>query len=420
MTGSAATNQATDLADPILAGRVAGLIPAVQRSMYTSVLSITVFGALLVRFNPIGLGIWLVVRLAVSAGCVAGLKRLEQSSRLPEAKIRWTALAMGISGAVWGAIPAFVRPEAPEWRAVVILWLFGNQAVVTAVASPAQPVFLAAIGSVTAVGAVGILVGGGSFGLVLAALLVLGGVYSVAIFAPLHRTVTTAISASWESNRLAESLAARQTELESTNLALTYLASHDNLTGLLNRRAFTEHLTGGAEAETLARSGWIGFVDVDNFKQVNDTHGHRAGDDVLVAVARRWAPLLAGCGGAIARAGGDEFTIALPPCTPEEAEHIAEQLLRSLVDPIQTNRAVIPVTCSIGLTPHHGGEPLAAVMARADSALYAVKAKGRNAWAVTPDTPGPHQLLPGRQTAGPDRTATRRRRSPTASTSPTA
>ncbi|MEM7340350.1 MAG: GGDEF domain-containing protein [Actinomycetota bacterium] len=376
--------ESVDLADAIARGRVDALIPAVRRSMVTSVLSVVVFSVLLARFNPIGLGLWLGLRAITSAGCVAALAHVARRAAISSTDTtRWLAALMGVSGVVWGAIPAFVRPEAPEWRAVVVLWLFGNQAVVTAVTSPARSVFLAAIGSVTLVGAAAIGIGGGQFGLALAALLLLGGAYSVAIFATFHRTVEASITARWDASRLAGSLAERQAELEAANDVLAHLAAHDNLTGLLNRRALTEALTGGSGTETLVGSGWIGFVDVDHFKAVNDTYGHRAGDEVLVAVARRWSASLEP-GVTLARAGGDEFIVALPPSSSEDATRIVDRLVHRLVEPVTTSAGSILVTCSIGATEYRDGESLTAVLARADAALYTVKDQGRNASVVAP------------------------------------
>ncbi|MEM9614635.1 MAG: GGDEF domain-containing protein [Actinomycetota bacterium] len=377
------SNTATDAAldHALLAGRLAVLVPAIRKSMFTSVLSITVFSALLARFDPAALGLWLALRLAVSAGCVAGLRRLERAAVGGAEKVRWLAVIMGVSGVVWGAIPAFVRPDAPEWQAVVVLWLFGNQAVVTAVGTPDRSVFLAAIGSVTLVGAATIAIGGGGFGLVLGAILILGGAYSVAIFASLHRTSETAIAARWEAGRLATSLASRQAELESSNERLADLAAHDSLTRLLNRRALTERLTGGREDETLIADGWIGFIDVDHFKDINDTYGHRAGDEVLVALAGRWAGAL-DAEATLARAGGDEFIVALPSMATGEAAAMAEGLVAALVHPVKTTNDAVQVSCSIGLTAHRADETLAAVLARADEALYQVKVEGRDGWAL--------------------------------------
>ncbi|MEM7272720.1 MAG: GGDEF domain-containing protein [Actinomycetota bacterium] len=371
------------LTDALQRGRVGALIPAVRKSMFTSGVSVVMFSVILFRFSPTGLAAWLAIRLLVSACCVAALDRLTAPGRRVQDQLRWLVGIMGVSGVVWGLIPAFVRPDSPEWAAVVVLWLFGNQSVVTAVASPARPVFLAAIGSVTLVGAVAIGIGGDSFDLVLAALLMLGGVYSVAIFASLHRTVEAAINARWEVSSLAESLAARTAELESTNEVLADLASHDALTRLLNRRAFTELMTGGSETESLRGEGWIAFADIDHFKSVNDTHGHRAGDEVLVAVARRWSAAL-GEDATVARAGGDEFIIALPPGTVADAGEAATRMRDALTAPVKTGAAVIPVTCSIGLTEYGDGESLRTVLARADRALYVTKAAGRDGWELEP------------------------------------
>ncbi len=360
----------------IEAARLGMLIPAVRRSFLTSALSITIFSVLLFRFSPVGLSLWLGLRAVVTVVGLGVLQQLSAPTVTSTRRKRSLVTLMAVSGVVWGLIPAFVQPADPEWRAVTILWLFGNQSVITAVCSASRAVFRAAAGSVTLVGAVAIASGGDSFGLVLAALLLLGGVYSSSISTSIHRVVTAAIEGQLETAELASSLTQRQVELESANRLLEDLASRDGLTRLPNRRSFA---TSVADEDGHLRVGcWVGFIDLDRFKTINDTLGHAVGDLVLITVADRWSRLLP-VGALLARTGGDEFALFLPNAGADEALELAQRLIGSLADPIDVDEAnPIDVSCSIGMCRGAAGEPFASAMVRADAALYEMKTKGRN------------------------------------------
>ncbi|MBU8537336.1 sensor domain-containing diguanylate cyclase [Falsiroseomonas tokyonensis] len=158
---------------------------------------------------------------------------------------------------------------------------------------------------------------------------------------------------------------------------LEHLADRDTLTGVPNRRA----LLRGAEAE-LASRGDGGFcaawVDIDHFKRVNDTHGHPAGDAVLMAVADVLAENLRRVD-LFGRMGGEEFAICMPGVTISEAGAVAERLRRAVEAAVfPTEVGPLRVTCSIGVTAAQPGEALATLLARADTALYAAKQGGRN------------------------------------------
>ncbi len=288
---------------------------------------------------------------------------------------------MATSGVVWGLIPFLIRPSEPEWRAVVMLWLFGNQSVVTAVCSASRRVFQGATGSVTLVGALGSVLYGDSFGLILAGVLLFGGVYSVSLFGAMHQAVNSAIEARLEASSLAASLAQQQDKLESVNRSLAHLASRDELTDSLNRRSFVDLLVD--ERGRVTGDGWLVYLDLDLFKAVNDTFGHAAGDQVLQIAAERWRTVLPE-GAVLARTGGDEFVSWLQASTPEQARSIAEDLRHCMSSPLAIpDGPQITLSCSIGVARASAGEPFVEAAARADRCLYTVKDQGRNRVALT-------------------------------------
>lgn len=162
---------------------------------------------------------------------------------------------------------------------------------------------------------------------------------------------------------------------------LTHLATHDALTGLPNRSIFAERLREMiAAALESDRQGALLYLDLDNFKVVNDTLGHGAGDALLQEVAARLQRCLPPAATA-ARLGGDEFAAILPEMSPEGAATIAGDILTALAEPVEAGGATRAVSASIGIScfPADGTE--ADVLVRnADMAMYAAKAAGRNAY----------------------------------------
>jgi diguanylate cyclase (GGDEF)-like protein len=147
------------------------------------------------------------------------------------------------------------------------------------------------------------------------------------------------------------------------------LARTDDLTGLPNRRRWHEELD-----RELARSRranlqlCVAMVDVDGFKEYNDTFGHVAGDQLLVATAHAWSDAVRTTD-MLARYGGDEFSLILPDCPLDEATVVVERMRAATPK---------PVTCSAGLACSTGAEPAETVIRQADRALYAAKRGGRN------------------------------------------
>lgn len=362
--------------DAILAARVEILQPAIRKSMLSSAVSIAVFGALLVTQSAAGLAIWVGIRVATSAAILRSLARLSKRAPHPRHAIRHLTVLMATSGVVWGVIPLLIRPDEQEWRAVVVLWLFGNQSVVTAVCSASRPVFLAASGSVTLVGAASILLYADSFSLILAGILVLGGVYSVSIFDAMHQAINAAIDGRLAAAASAVSLAEQQRELEAMNRELSRLASRDDLTGLLNRRSFFDHVVD--DQGRALDDGWLLSLDLDHFKHVNDSSGHAAGDLVLQIATSRWLRVLPK-NALLARTGGDEFAAWFTTPNDADAQRVAQALRKCLGGSIALpDNTVVDISCSIGMTEVRAGELLKDSAARSDDALYRAKRSGRN------------------------------------------
>lgn len=172
------------------------------------------------------------------------------------------------------------------------------------------------------------------------------------------------------------------TDERSLQAQLTYQALHDPLTGLGNRALFKERLdhamAGGGRAGTVA----VLVMDLDEFKQVNDTFGHGVGDEVLRAVAARLSSV-ARATDTVCRLGGDEFLLLAEGLrTPDEAGDIAERVLRSLEDPIPIAGGRLVQRASIGVVICDGGDCNALVDA-ADRAMYKAKRLGTGHYVVT-------------------------------------
>ncbi len=161
---------------------------------------------------------------------------------------------------------------------------------------------------------------------------------------------------------------------------LSYAANHDPLTRLPNRTLFQERLNRAiARAHRNHQLVALLFIDLDRFKEVNDTMGHLAGDMLLQQVAER----LSGCirqGDTVARLSGDEFTIILEDVQdPRDAAVVAHKVLRVLLEPVQLSAGEAHISSSIGvaLYPTDAGDPNT-LLKLADSAMYRAKNLGRN------------------------------------------
>jgi diguanylate cyclase (GGDEF)-like protein len=162
---------------------------------------------------------------------------------------------------------------------------------------------------------------------------------------------------------------------------LQYLATHDGLTGVLSRGAF---LTGAADALLDCRKRGQSYsalmIDVDHFKRINDTHGHAAGDAVLVMIARALKTNLR-TGDLIGRLGGEEFAVFCPGLSENKANQIAERLRVAVEElKLEVEGVSLHTTVSIGIvfSSKTGDASLGTLLVEADKSLYTAKAEGRN------------------------------------------
>jgi diguanylate cyclase (GGDEF)-like protein len=179
--------------------------------------------------------------------------------------------------------------------------------------------------------------------------------------------------------RTGERIVALQKELINAREQLRVQATHDSLTGLLNRPAILTLLD-----KELARSRRSGkpvavmMADIDNFKEVNDAHGHHAGDIVLRETARKMLAAVRSYD-SIGRYGGEEFVIIAPGCDSEVLSALAQRVCQSVSsEVVQVGNVSIQNTISIGVAAASEDPQLTQLLRTADEALYVAKKEGRN------------------------------------------
>lgn len=170
------------------------------------------------------------------------------------------------------------------------------------------------------------------------------------------------------------------TELKNRNQLIEYQATHDILTGLPNRALLKDRLQQSiSNADRTRNQLAVVFVDLDRFKDVNDTMGHQAGDQLLIAMSKR----LQGCvrdSDTISRPGGDEFVLILSNLqSPEALNQTLERILTATAQPYTINQRELTVTSSLGISIYpDDGRDSETLLRHADNAMYKAKAAGKN------------------------------------------
>jgi diguanylate cyclase (GGDEF)-like protein/PAS domain S-box-containing protein len=173
-------------------------------------------------------------------------------------------------------------------------------------------------------------------------------------------------------------------ERKALETELLHQAFHDSLTGLANRALFRDRVDHALSrsARDAERVGIL-FIDLDDFKTVNDTRGHAAGDSLLQRVAARLLNATRGCD-TVARLGGDEFAVLLEHLNLDEGPELAAQrIVNALRRPIETEPGTtVTISASIGIALHNGAEGRDEILRNADVALHEAKVRARGRWVV--------------------------------------
>lgn len=176
-------------------------------------------------------------------------------------------------------------------------------------------------------------------------------------------------------------------QLERANQALEFLALHDGLTGLPNRRLLNDRLSSAiALAHRNPSMMAVLYLDLDLFKEINDQFGHDVGDALLAEVGRRLQSAVRQAD-TVARLGGDEFVLVLPELKDvEDIEVLVGKVVAAVAQPYDINGTEMSITASVGVSiyPTHG-DTAAVLMKRADMALYRSKQIGKNNYCIASD-----------------------------------
>jgi diguanylate cyclase (GGDEF)-like protein len=210
-----------------------------------------------------------------------------------------------------------------------------------------------------------------------------------------------AIAAGFASALRQLTLQERQDGVEAALAALRHQAEHDPLTGLPNRAFLSDYVNEFfRDAKPETRVG-LGFLDLDDFKAVNDRFGHDIGDELLVAVAKRISSVVDPTGRIVARFGGDEFVILACGDTGPSVLSIAEEVMRALDHPLTVGHYQLRVSVSIGVAEQSCGQTTAAELVRAaDGRMRTAKTTGKGRVVIMPKASRRYRGVPTTLAAG--------------------
>tara|TARA_R110000772_G_scaffold18400_30_gene51745 strand:- start:7892 stop:9088 length:1197 start_codon:yes stop_codon:yes gene_type:complete len=353
----------------------------------SSHIAMLIAGALM-GFGVIGIGdeklMWTLIAVQVVIQCIVAtvnkmLRRRLEAHQPVQFLFPIFVFLKGLTGALWGLmmLPVMANLGAGPGPLLICITLIVTITISAMLTTAVWSISIAAIA--------------GFF-----VTLLPQNIYFYDVLGPLPLVVTLVLSPTliWITRGQSKQVkAALVNELQNERLALyledalqhsDYLARHDSLTGLLNRRAFQSKLMELRQDQPDAAISII-LIDLDHFKSINDKFGHETGDAVLVSTAdiidsvTRPDDLSARCDEATARWGGEEFIIALVGCPIEAAASVSERLrarIAAQADPRWPDGLSVTGSFGVAIWNHH--EELAVGIAQADRAMYQAKISGRN------------------------------------------
>lgn len=361
-----------DVRASIDAAAVAHLYEQAITACAINLLVLALMGAALWAHVPLPMLIGWGATIVVLTGARVLLYRAYRRLAAPDART-WAwyyAALVAPSGLAWGlAVPLFVPLLPPLQILVVLVAIGGLVAGALPVHAAVLPIYVAYVACMLVPTAATFVVLGQGPHVILALMAMVYGAALVVAGRAYNRNL-----------RRANELTAR---LNAANHELERRASHDPLTGLWNRQRFEAALD--AELDRVARYGsWCGLImlDIDHFKQVNDSHGHDIGDCVLTQVGQVLQMEMR-TPDHLARWGGEEFMVLLPETDGAAAMAVAERLRARLADTEFDD--VGTLTISLGVTTTSAPEERSALLKRLDDALYRAKTDGRNCVRIAPE-----------------------------------
>ncbi len=325
--------------------------------------------------------VWLtlvLVSFALSSSITVFHQRIAKDS------LKLFAVPATLVGLVWGLLPFIVDPTNPVAQMVLIVIMVAVCAVGTGVNAPSPFGFTCMLLSLMVPGSLYLAMADEPrlrtlwpFTAVLFTLMT--GIHRAA-----HQGMIDATEAKVTNDLLLEELQSERRKIEASHVALmsanrklNHRATHDPLTGLINRAALVERLDSLVAKSRPGAGVAVMYLDLDRFKLVNDSLGHHVGDELLMAAAQRCRDLLPNH--SIARLGGDEFCVLMyPVASITEVEVAANRLRVALEQPVNVSGRTITVPASIGISVGFGDTTPNDLQRFADVALYQAKDGGRN------------------------------------------
>lgn len=322
----------------------------------------------------VGLLVWLGLVATPMIGWTWGLRRPVEPGWIRTA----TALQV-LNGLVWGSLPLLAMPDDPTWQLFLAAFGLGVQAASVMFAAQIRRLFYAFHVPNASLYLLAFLLVPNVAGHLGAGLLAYAAVFAIGLSELHHLTALTASTLSIRASRLATGLAAKTEALGEANERLAAQARTDPLTSLANRYAFDQRLARALDELPTGSDRVVGvaMIDLDGFKGVNDTLGHRTGDLLLVAVGQRLSEALRP-GEVLARFGGDELVAVSPMLDPQDGPlDLGRRLASAFEEPYAIEGRRLDIGACIGVADSSSSTDAHDLLRHADTALYLGKRQGR-------------------------------------------
>ena len=331
------------------------------------------------------LAAWVLIAFVASAAIVITCARFRRSGPLDRLDVAMAAIAHAGIGVLAGASPWVAADAGRDMLLLFTLFPAASCAVGGAACAGRRDIYVAFVAPIIVLTPWNLWASGDGLMRSVAVLFLVWGMSQAVLHQKFSRSVRALLHHQLDSETVAarmsqdrEELSRAYEQLSISNGQLAHLASHDPLTGLLNRRGTIDQLDLALGSASPDAPVAVLYLDLDRFKAVNDLLGHRGGDAFISTLADRMVrsiddDCLAG------RIGGDEFVVVLPGHGADKADRVAQQLVTWMAQPVHAEGRSVPSSVSVGVAvaPQHGTSA-SDLMRNANTALYRAKHGGRN------------------------------------------